>query len=57
MIDFEELYQFVMTVKIYVLFQQVLGSRTATKTFLTSKNLQPAGLVSLKWSPCKEPAP
>lgn len=48
---FEELYQFVTTVKIYILFQQELGSSTPTKTFLTSKTLQPARLVTLRWSP------
>lgn len=45
MIDFEEIYTFFITVKIYLLLQQVFKSSICTKTFMTSKSLQPARLV------------
>lgn len=43
--DFEEIYKFFTTVKIYLLFQQVFNSSTSTRTFMTSRSLQPARLV------------
>lgn len=43
--NFEEIYTFFTTLKIYLLFQQVLKSITSTRTLMTSKSLQPARLV------------
>lgn len=43
--DFEKLYTFFTTEKIYFLLHQVFESSTSTNTSLTSKSLQPARLV------------